>query len=359
MPIPPVMTFSSGFILVFVMACAACPQTIDSSRSPAREHEASVTPQPGSASASAANTKAEKPSTKSVHRPPSLETDLPPGKLGETIRYGYELLNRFPYYLGPKGSIGQYGGNGLACGSCHLDAGRVPYGLNYFTVYGRYPQYRGREAEILTLSQRINNCIQRPMSGKPMPLDSKEMTAMVTYMKWMAEGVPVGENVPGDKLHPIELPKRPADPVKGKAVYNKHCISCHQADGQGVINPDGISYLYPPVWGIMSYQPGSSMHRVLKAAQFIKYNMPRGVTWENPILTDEEAIDVAAYINDDSQHIRPTSKESKAEYPIPADKPVSYHKGPFADPFEDKQHKFGPWREIVDWRKENGQTTGY
>jgi len=133
-----------------------------------------------------------------LFQPPSLESDLPPGKLGETIRYGHTLLSEFPYYLGPKGKIGQYGGNGLACQSCHLEAGTVPYGLNYFSVYARYPQYRGREANILTLAQRINNCIERPMSGKPMPLDSKEMVAMVTYMKWMATGIPVGGRVPGD-----------------------------------------------------------------------------------------------------------------------------------------------------------------
>lgn len=333
------------------MLVAGCPTPLQAPATPAPPSHA----EPKSTTSAAAKPTA----SASVHQPPSLETDIPAGTLGETIRYGYELLNRFPYYLGPKGTVGQYGGNGLACGSCHLDAGRVPYGLNYFTVYGRYPQYRGREAKILTLPQRINNCIQRPMSGKPMPLDSKEMTAMVTYMKWMAEGIAVGANVPGDRLHPIALPSRPADPVRGKAVYDQHCVSCHQADGQGLMNPDGISYLYPPVWGVMSYQPGSSMHRVLKAAQFIKYNMPRGVTWENPLLTDEEAIDVAAFINDDTLHVRPTSQESRAEYPIPADKPVSYHKGPFADPFDDDRHKFGPWQEIVDWRRANGQTTGY
>jgi len=294
-----------------------------------------------------------------VYVPPSMERDLPPGKLGETIRYGHELLLRFPYYLGPKGSVGQYGGNGLSCNSCHLNAGRVPYGLSYFSVHARYPQYRGREAKILTLSQRINNCIERPMSGKPMPLDSPEMIAMVTYMKWMAQGVPIGGRVEGDGLKEIKLLSRPADPKRGKLIYEERCASCHQSNGQGVMNPDGISYLYPPVWGVMSYQPGSSMHRVLKAAQFIKYNMPRGVTWENPQLSDEDAIDVAAYINDDELHPRKTSSQGSVEYPIRRDKPVSYHKGPFADPFEDKQHKFGPWPAIIEWRREHKHTTTY
>ncbi len=197
------------------------------------------------------------------------------------------------------------------------------------------------------------------MSGKPMPLDSPEMVAMVTYMKWLGEGIPLGGRVEGDALGPITLPDRPADPARGKLVYEKHFSSCHQPEGQGVPHPDGVSYLYPPVWGVMSYQPGSSMHRVLKAAQFIKHNMPRGVTWERPLLTDEEAIDVAAYVNDDDLHERLTSAAGKAEYPVLKDKPVSYHRGPFADPFEQAQHKFGPWQPIIDWRKERGQTTTY
>ncbi len=294
-----------------------------------------------------------------VYRPPSMETDLPTGKLGETIRYGRELVDRFPYYLGPKGSVGAFGGNGLGCSSCHLDAGTVPYGLNYFSVYGRYPQYRGREGEILTLAQRVNNCIQRPMNGQPMPLDSPEMVAIVSYMQWLGRGVPVGGRVEGDALMPLEIPDRAADPAAGKLVYEQFCQSCHQPDGQGVLAADGIAYQYPPVWGYMSYQPGSSMHRVMKSAMWIKNNMPRGVTWENPILTDQQAIDVAAYINDDDAHARPTSKESKAEYPHVEDKPVDYHEGPFADPFDQATHKFGPWGELRAWRKENGQFTGW
>jgi len=305
------------------------------------------------------NLHAEDTATKTdVYIPPS-DKDIPEGKLGDTIRYGKELLANFPYYLGPKGKIGHYGGNGLACQSCHLKAGTVPYGLNYFTAHARYPQYRGREGKILTLSQRINNCIERPLNGTKMPLDSKEMVAMVTYMQWLGKNTPVGGHVEGDTLKKIEIPNRPADPQQGKVVYEKHCAVCHQKDGSGVIKDDGIAYQFPPVWGFTSYQPGSSMHRVVKAAQWIKYNMPYGVTWENPLLSDEEAYDVAAYINDDTIHQRPGYESNTTEYPYPEDKPIDYHKEPFADPFPQIQHKFGPYQPIYEYRKEHGQFLGY
>jgi thiosulfate dehydrogenase len=290
--------------------------------------------------------------------PPDTST-IPDNATGDMIRYGRDLLVNFPYYLGPKGSVGSFGGNGLGCQNCHLEAGTRPFGLNYFSAHARYPQYRAREGRILTLGDRINNCIERPLNGRSMPLDSKEMVAMLAYMQWLGKGVPVGERVHGDNLKAIALLDRPADPVKGRAVYDMHCMRCHGDDGQGVQKEDGIAYVYPPLWGPMSYQPGSSMHRLIKSAQFIKYNMPNDIArWDAPVLTDEEAMDVAAYVNDDRLHTRP-QPDPTSEYPIHKEKPLDYFLPPYADPFSADQHKYGPFKPIVAWRSKNGQPTGY
>ncbi len=298
------------------------------------------------------------PSGDSLFVPPDTST-IPHNATGDLIRYGRELLVNFPYYLGPKGKIGKYGGNGLGCQSCHLEAGTRPYGLNYFSAHARYPQYRAREGKVLTLADRVNNCVERPLNGKPLPLDSKEMVAIVTYMQWLGKGVPVGGNVPGDRLKDIALLDRPADPIKGRVVYEKHCVRCHADDGQGVLKPDGIGYVYPPVWGKLSYQPGSSMHRLIKSAQFIKYNMPQDIArWDKPVLTDEEAFDVAAYVNDDQLHDRP-QPDLSGEYPVRKEKPIDYYWAPYADPFPPAQHKYGPFKPIIEWRKKNGHPTGY
>jgi thiosulfate dehydrogenase len=290
--------------------------------------------------------------------PPDTST-IPHNATGDMIRYGRELLVNFPYYLGPKGSVGSFGGNGLGCQNCHLEAGTRPFGLNYFSAHARYPQYRAREGKILTLGDRINNCIERPLNGKSMPLDSKEMVAMLAYMQWLSTGVPVGKRVHGDNLKGIALLDRPADPGKGRIVYEKHCQRCHGDDGQGVIKEDGIAYVYPPLWGPLSYQPGSSMHRLIKSAQFIKYNMPNDIaSWDKPVLTDEEAMDVAAYVNDDKMHTRP-QPDLTNEYPVHKEKPLDYYWPPYDDPFSAEQHKYGPFKPIFEWRKKNGHPTGY
>ena len=297
-------------------------------------------------------------SKNAVHVAPDTNL-IPKNATGDMIRYGRKLLTDFPYYLGQHGTVGKHGGNALGCQNCHLDAGTRPYGLNYFSAHARYPQYRAREARILTLADRINNCIERPLNGKPIPLDSKEMVAMLAYMKWLSQGVPVDGNVEGDKLKDLPLLDRPANPEKGKIVYDKHCLRCHGDDGQGVYKEDGLAYVYPPLWGKQSYQPGSSMHRLIKSAQFIKYNMPFDIaSWDKPILTDEEAWDVAAYVNDDKLHTRPFIDPLIA-YPKREEKPLDFYVGPFVDGFSEQQHKYGPFKEIFEYRKKHNMPTGY
>ncbi len=301
--------------------------------------------------------------TNDVYAPPDTSI-IPNDRTGEMIRYGRELLVNFPYYLGPNGTVGKYGGNALGCQNCHLDAGTRPYGLSYFSAHARYPQYRAREGKILTLADRVNSCVERPLNGRPLPLDSKEMIAIVTYMKWLGTGVPINGSVKGDKLKEIALLDRPADPRKGQVIYKIHCVRCHGEDGQGKLKEDKLAYEYPPLWGTSSYQPGTSMHRVIKAAQFIKYNMPfDSARWYKPVLTDEEALDVAAFVNNDeandhSIHARPY-REMVADYPAIEEKPVDFWKGPYADPFSKEQHKYGPFKPIIEWRKKKGQPTGY
>ena len=218
-------------------------------------------------------------------------------------------------------------------------------------------------AQNITITDAVSvaddRMMQGPLNGRSMPLDSKEMIAMLAYMQWLGKGVPVGERVHGDNLKAIALLDRPADPVKGRAVYDMHCMRCHGDDGQGVLKEDGIAYVYPPLWGPMSYQPGSSMHRLIKSAQFIKYNMPNDIArWDAPLLTDEEAMDVAAYVNDDKLHRRP-QPDLTSEYPIHKEKPLDYFFPPYADPFSADQHKYGPFKPIFAWRSKNGHPTGY
>ena len=274
---------------------------------------------------------------------PPDTSQIPHTPEGDLIRYGRELVLHTAQYLGPQGTVGHYLGNKMNCTNCHLDGGTRPFGYNYFSTHGRYPQFRGRENEILTLEQRINNCVERPHNGKPLPLDSKEVIAIASYVKWVSTGVPNGKHVYGDGALELKYPDRAADVHRGEQLFMDNCSSCHGKDGQGSMTADTSTYVYPPLWGPHSFQKGSSPHRVLKMARFVK-------AW--PILTDEEVIDICAFVNDDRIHSRPEKRDkSKPDYPDPKVKPIDYGTGPYSDTFSEFQHKFGPYQPIVDYHK--------
>ncbi len=290
-----------------------------------------------------------------VFTPPDTST-IPHDAMGDMIRYGRDLVVNTAHYIGPNGTVGKYLGNKMNCTNCHLDAGTRPFGYNFFSTHARYPQYRGRENRILSLGERINNCIERPHSGVPMPLGSKEIIAMECYIKWVGTSVPIGKHVKGDEGVELEYPKRAADIAKGEALFAKHCVSCHGKNGEGIMTADTSTYTYPPLWGMKAYQKGSSPHRVLKLARFIKANMPNKLAvWNKPVLTDEEAIDIAAFVNDDRIHPRPEKKDKTIpDYPNIKMKAIDYGTGPFVDTFSAMQHKFGPYQPIIDYHKKNG-----
>lgn len=278
---------------------------------------------------------------------------IPHNDFGEMVRYGRELIINTAHYIGPKGTAGRYLGNKMNCANCHLDAGTRPFAFNFMSTHARYPQFRGRENMVLNLGERINNCVERPHNGTPLPLNSREIKAMESYLKWLSTDVPVGKHVNGDEGMDIHFPDRQADTLKGGAIFAAECASCHGDNGQGKWTADSSTYIYPPLWGPNSYQAGSSPSRVLKLARFIKANMPdKKATWQKPYLTDEQAIDVAAFINNYNLHPRPHKKDlTHPDYANIANKPIDYGTGPYLDTFSEIQHKYGPYKPIVEYHK--------
>lgn len=271
--------------------------------------------------------------------------DIPHSRTGDEIRYGRDLFVRTAYYLGPEGKVMQLCGNKMACKNCHLDVGTRPYSNNFLETYLKYPQYRAREGKVLTIEDRINNCFERPMNGKLLPYDSREMRAMVAYMRWLCEGKTVSYDEDTLHLGKINLLDRAADIKKGAQVYAAKCVTCHGADGQGQMDERNETYKYPPLWGMQSYAQGSSMHRLITAARFVKWSMPYTDTLTAPQLTDEEVFDVVAFVNCDSLHPRPY-RPLKNDCPDLENKPIDFPDGPFLDTFPIRQHKYGPYKPI-------------
>ena len=73
------------------------------------------------------------------------------------------------------------------------------------------------------------------------------------------------------------------------------------------------------------------------------HNMPIGTAFNAPVLTDEDAYDVAAYI---IRQKRPEKTNLDKDFPIRLQKPVDAPYGPYADGFSLEQHTFGPYGPI-------------
>jgi len=266
----------------------------------------------------------------------------------DLVQYGRELIAHTSEYLGPKGSVLQMS-NGMNCQNCHLNAGTQPWGNNYFAVQSTYPKFRARSGTKENQIKRVNDCFQRSLNGKPLDSTGREMRAILAYIKWLGNDVEKDKIPRGSGIFKLKGMKRACDPSKGLEVYVAKCQSCHQADGGGLLAENGKSYTYPPLWGKNSYNHGAGLFRISNFAGYVKYNMPQGTTYEKPVLTDEEAWDVAAYVN---SMPRP-SKDLSMDWPKIAKKPFDHPFGPYVDPFSEEQHKFGPYKPIKDWYSKN------
>jgi thiosulfate dehydrogenase len=272
--------------------------------------------------------------------------DIPATPQGELIRYGRKLIVHTAEYFGPKGKIAQ-AENGLNCQNCHIAAGTRLFGNNFSKVACSYPKYRPRRDKYVSIAGRINGCMERSMNGKALDTNRREMKAFIAYFKWLGKGVDRKTNLFGEGTEKLPFLDRAADPEKGSVVFTTICQACHGKNGEGKLKAASTEYLYPALWGTHSYNTGAGLYRISKFADYVKNNMPFGTTCHDPLLTDEQAWDVAAFVNSKPH---PAFKDIEKDWPKIASKPFDYPFGPYADKFSERQHKYGPFEEIVNFK---------
>lgn len=216
---------------------------------------------------------------------PSMD-EVPAGEEGELIKLGQTYHNE------TATALDEYVGNTLSCASCHADGG-TGEALDLIGIPQTYPQYNPRAGKEVSLEDRINGCFRRSMNGKPLPKEGEEMKAMVAYYTFISKNVPNDiEARPWAKLKKVEGDITNLNIEEGEELYKKSCIACHGEDGSG--GSTGIA-----LWGDNSYNIGAGMARVRTAAGFIQAFMPAAPMggYDKGTFTDEEALNIAAYIN--------------------------------------------------------------
>jgi thiosulfate dehydrogenase len=283
---------------------------------------------------------------------------IPQDDSGKLISYGRNIVIHTSKYFGPKGSLDK-STNGLTCQNCHFEAGTRPYGNNFGAVAATYPRFMPRFGAVHSIATKVNECFMRSLNGNPIDTAGKEMNAIVAYINWLGKDVRKGETPAGSGgIKAPHFIARAADPEKGKIVYEQMCSRCHGSDGEGQFAADILKdetkqqggnataddlYYYPPVWGSHSYNGVATLYRLSKFAGFVQNNMPYPMTYKNPVLTDEQAWDVAAYVNSLERPIKDHSKDYASDI---SKKPFDFPFGPYADNFAQEQHKFGPYTDM-------------
>lgn len=278
--------------------------------------------------------------------PPSLYYDSTTGEQRALLVYGEELIAHTSKYFGPQGSVAQIT-NGMNCQNCHLNAGRKNWGNNYSLVSSSYPRFRDRSGSMETVYKRVSDCFERSLNGTAPDSSSREYKAIEAYLKWVGKDVKKGEKPVGSGIEKLPYLDRAADPEKGKSVYTLQCQTCHGANGEGQWKDN--QPVYPPLWGPQSYNDGAGLYRLSNFAGYVKSNMPYlQARHGNSVLSDEEAWDVAAYVNSQP---RPSLSKKTGDWPDISKKPIDHPFGPFSDGFSETQHKYGPFKPITEARK--------
>lgn len=213
-----------------------------------------------------------------------VDPDQAPEAIRSMARLGYQTI------LHTRTYASDYVGSKLDCTSCHFAGGDTTGGagggISLAGCAAKYPAYDSRDKKVVDLSARINYCFERSMNGTPLPLNSELMTAIVTYLHWIAKDIPIYSKVPWLGLKPLTTQHR-GDIEQGKRTYSVYCALCHRDNGEG----DGHA---PPVQGPNSFNKAAGFGQIATLASFIYWNMP--YLDATPVLTQEEAMDVAAYI---------------------------------------------------------------
>ena len=191
----------------------------------------------------------------------------------------------------------------LHCQSCHLDGGANPAAAWWVGMIAKY-RYPETNPGQQTLMGRINQCFERSMNGEPLcandDLSDPNMNALIDYMRWLdAQATALALPLPAGPFPPVAALTGDSD--RGGRIFLQKCAFCHGADGAG--RYESNVYYRPALWGPHSYnqQAGLFANKEYLPA-FLKGNMPLGSGGE---LTDQEARDLAAFVNNTTINARP------------------------------------------------------
>jgi thiosulfate dehydrogenase len=255
-------------------------------------------------------------------RNPLKDSALDDSRLSNDIRWGFQLFTNTPVEA-PQFTPGK-----ISCSNCHLNAGQRERALPLIGVAAMFPEYNRRSGRLYSLNDRIVDCFVRSQNATgpisegnlqtPLPTQtSKEVMALAAYITYLARGYEVGQNLSWRGQNTVadgnRIPLDKLDPKRGEMLFVERCINCHGMDGQGVAIGDKKA---APLWGPDSWNDGAGAARIYTLAGMIRYMMPYTAPGS---LTDEEAQQIAAFINSKPRPSFPFKDQDYLTEKLPVD----------------------------------------
>ena len=205
---------------------------------------------------------------------------IPTDAQGETIREGRRIFMATPLFASDHARAL------ISCSNCHMEGGLRPYASPMVGLPRIFPTWNKRAGRVISLAERIQECMVRSENGTPLDPQGREMRALLAYIDWVSTPQPTRRKFVGRGL--VVLPVLTPDPQRGQRLYVAQCAGCHGAAGAG------YTPQFPPLWGPDAYNDGAGMNNTAKMAAFVYHNMPQN---RPGTLSPQDAWDVAAFVH--------------------------------------------------------------
>lgn len=183
----------------------------------------------------------------------------------------------------------------LTCQSCHRDAGDRENAGSLAHAAVLLPHMLSSLNRAIRHDDRILMCFARSLNWLDLGLNAPEIQEIIAYSNWLAQvnKLPMGVLAEGRGMPALQdTSGLGASFMAGEQAYNQRCFACHGPNGWGISGSK-----VPPLTGKASFNMAATLAHRERLTGFIYYNMPPMPKGTPPILTRQEALDIAAYLS--------------------------------------------------------------
>ena len=187
----------------------------------------------------------------------------------------------------------------IKCESCHREAGNRPYAGSLAQAAVLLPYMKALLNKPIRFDRRVLMCFARSLNWLDIGEDARLLHDIRMYANWLAQkqDLKIGVLYEGRGIPMlVDTYGNGASILAGEKVFNTYCVDCHGVNGWGGMGKVYNNMEPPPIAGPHSFNRTAATSGRNLIAGFAYNNMPPGASHDAPILTKQQALDVAIYL---------------------------------------------------------------